>query len=61
MKQPELLTHRLKLRLIEMSDLASVHALHALPETDEFNTLGIPKNLEETRETIAPGNGKSAE
>lgn len=46
-----LLTPRLTLRSIEYADLASVHELHSLTETDEFNTLGIPDNIEET-ETI---------
>lgn len=44
----KLSTERLELRLIELSDLESIHALHTLPETDKFNTLGIPKNIEET-------------
>lgn len=35
-------------------DLNSIHNLHSLPETDEYNTLGIPKSIEETKETIAP-------
>lgn len=45
-------TERTVLRLIEMSDLNSIHELHSLPETDEFNTLGIPKNIEETKANI---------
>jgi ribosomal-protein-alanine N-acetyltransferase len=45
----ELNTSRLKLCLVEQSDLILVHHLHSLPETDEFNTLGIPKNREETK------------
>ena len=43
----EILTERIKLRLIEISDLDSIHQLHSLPETDEFNALGIPKNIDE--------------
>ena len=46
------MTERLKLRLIELSDLNSIHRLHSLPETDEFNALGIPKNVEETKTII---------
>ncbi len=49
MKPLELHTPRLKLCLVEQSDLILVHQLHSLPETDEFNTLGIPKNVEETK------------
>ena len=50
----EILTERIKLRLIEISDLDSIHQLHSLPETDEFNALGIPKNIEETKNLIDP-------
>jgi len=50
----EILTERIKLRLIEPSDLDSIHKLHSLPETDEFNALGIPKNIEETKNIIKP-------
>lgn len=45
----ELTTERLKLRLIEKGDLESIHILHSLPETDEYNALGIPENLQETK------------
>ena len=41
-------TERLNLRPITKLDLDYVHELHSLPETDAFNTLGIPKNIEET-------------
>jgi [ribosomal protein S5]-alanine N-acetyltransferase len=54
MTEIEILTERLKLRLIELSDLNSIHKLHSLPETDEFNALGIPKNVEETKTIIQP-------
>jgi RimJ/RimL family protein N-acetyltransferase len=39
------------LRLIETSDLSAIHNLHSL-ETDEFNTLGIPEDSNETRGII---------
>ena len=42
-------TSRLELRLVALSDLKNVHTLLTRPEVDEFNTLGIPKNIEETR------------
>ncbi len=48
----EIETIRLKLRLIESSDLNAIHALHSLPSTDEFNTLGIPENIEVTGEIV---------
>lgn len=47
-------SNRIKLRPIVESDLQSIHNLHSLPETDEFNALGIPKNLEETKMIIKP-------
>ena len=50
----EILTERTRLRLIEISDLDAIHKLHSLPETDEFNTLGIPENIEETKAVIVP-------
>jgi [ribosomal protein S5]-alanine N-acetyltransferase len=42
-------TERLSLRLVTAADLEAVHALHSLPETDEFNTLGIPENIAQTK------------
>jgi len=43
-----------RLALIEISnqDLESIHKLHSLLEVDEFNTLGIPKNRDETKSII---------
>jgi RimJ/RimL family protein N-acetyltransferase len=52
MKEFQLITYRLRLRLIELSDLDSIHILHSLPETDEFNTLGIPASIEDTRTIV---------
>lgn len=48
MTNTNLTSDRITLRLITLSDLESIHTLHSLPETDEFNTLGIPENIEET-------------
>lgn len=45
-------TERLTLRLIDYSDLESIHELHMLSETDQFNTLGIPESIEETKAII---------
>lgn len=47
-------TTRTLLRLIELSDLDSIHQLHSLPETDQFNTLGIPNHIDETKLIIQP-------
>ncbi|MFK8102976.1 MAG: GNAT family N-acetyltransferase [Saprospiraceae bacterium] len=52
MKKIKIQTTRTKLNLIELSDLVSIHHLHLLPETDKFNTLGIPTDLEETRTVL---------
>ena len=45
-----------RLQLIEISweDLDNIHHLHTIAEVDEFNTLGIPENVEETKEVIKP-------
>lgn len=48
----EIGTERLKLRNIELSDISSIHELHSYAEVDEYNTLGIPKGLEETRRIV---------
>lgn len=54
MNQQQILTKRTKLRPIVLSDLNAIHNLHSLPETDKYNTLGIPKNREETKSIIQP-------
>jgi RimJ/RimL family protein N-acetyltransferase len=50
----EIITERLLLREIGWNDLEDIHRLHSIPEVDEFNTLGIPKDLDETRELMRP-------
>lgn len=50
----EIVTERLLLRKITWNDLEDIHRLHSMPEVDEFNTLGIPADLDETRELIRP-------
>ena len=52
MNNVHLATTRLRLRLIVKSDLKSIHKLHSLPETDEFNTLGIPQDIGESKAVI---------
>lgn len=54
MTKIQMITERVKLRLIDLSDLDSIHKLHSLPETDEFNALGIPENIMETKCIIEP-------
>jgi RimJ/RimL family protein N-acetyltransferase len=48
-----LFTARLLLRDVSESDLPAVHALHSLPEVDEFNTLGVPENVAVTERLLA--------
>lgn len=45
-------TDRLSMKEITWFDLENIHGLHLIPEVDEFNTLGIPKSLEETRRLV---------
>jgi [ribosomal protein S5]-alanine N-acetyltransferase len=52
MNKIKLKSKRLLLRLIEANDLENIHNLHSLPETDKFNTLGIPKNQGETKAIV---------
>ncbi|WP_339665376.1 GNAT family N-acetyltransferase [Maribacter arcticus] len=54
MNETEIETERIRLRLIDRSDLDSIHTLHSLPETDKFNALGIPNSIEETKAIIEP-------
>lgn len=48
----KLRTNRLFLKPISISDLDKIHELHLLPETDKFNTLGIPDNINQTEKII---------
>jgi len=50
----KLTTARLLFEEIRLNDLELVHQLHSIPEVDEYNTLGIPANLDETRKIIGP-------
>ncbi len=47
-------SERLILKEITWDDLEDIHKLHSIPQVDEFNTLGIPQNIEETKEVIRP-------
>jgi len=48
----DIITDRLILKEITWEDLEDIHRLHSVPEVDEFNTLGIPADLEETRDLM---------
>ena len=50
----ELNTDRLILREIDSSAVPDIHSLHLAPEVDEFNTLGIPADIKETEQFLAP-------
>jgi RimJ/RimL family protein N-acetyltransferase len=45
-------SERIHIRSILYSDLEAIHNLHSLSETDRFNTLGIPENIEQTAAII---------
>ena len=45
-------TSRLIIRDLSLSDIDNIHILHSLPETDRFNTLGIPKTIEPTERLL---------
>lgn len=45
-------TKRLHIRELTSADIENVHKLHSLPETDEFNTLGIPENIQTTEKIL---------
>ncbi len=47
-------TERILLRPIEIRDLESIHRLHSFPESARYNTLPIPRNIDQTRKTIEP-------
>ena len=44
-KKMELKSKRLKLQEVNWGDITDIHRLHSFPEVDEYNTLGIPKNI----------------
>ena len=47
-------TARLDLIEITWDDLPDIHHLHSIAEVDEYNTLGLSKDEEDTREIIRP-------
>jgi RimJ/RimL family protein N-acetyltransferase len=47
-----LTSNRIRLRLLKLNDLTDVHELHSLVEIDEFNTLGIPTDMTQTKSTV---------
>lgn len=53
MSELTLKTERLILKELDFEDVDNIHTLHSLPETDEFNTMGIPENREVTEKLVA--------
>ena len=47
-------SERLLLLEISWDDLNDLHHLHSIAEVDEFNTLGLPKDINQTKEVIKP-------
>lgn len=48
----KLRTNRLLIADVSLDYLNEIHALHSFPETDEFNTLGIPGNISVTKDLM---------
>jgi [ribosomal protein S5]-alanine N-acetyltransferase len=48
-----MLTKRLHLRPLQWTDVENIHIVHSLPQTDEFNTLGIPENIQVTEKLVS--------
>ena len=47
-------TERLIIKEISIEDAEHIHAIHSIAEVDEYNTLGLPNNIEETKKLIIP-------
>ena len=45
---------RLVFKEMSWDDLDQVHQLHSIPEVDEFNALGLPASIDETKALIKP-------
>ena len=52
MQIPILNSKRLQLRPICLADLPEIHRLHSLPETDRYNTLGLPADEQVTKAIV---------
>lgn len=48
----DLKTERLNFVKISHADLENIHQLHSLPETDKYNTLGIPETIQVTENIL---------
>ncbi len=45
-------TERLTIRPVTRHDIDFIHQLHSLPETDRYNTLGLPATIDDTAATL---------
>jgi len=54
----EIQTERLVFKEISVTDLHAIHKLHSYPETDQFNTLGLPATIKDTEQVITEWLGK---
>ncbi|NKI30438.1 GNAT family N-acetyltransferase [Croceivirga thetidis] len=50
----KLASERLLFNEITLNDANDIHKLHSYPEVDKYNTLGMPKDINETIELIQP-------
>lgn len=48
----ELESERLIFKEIAFKDFTNIHQLHSTPEVEEFGTLGIPKDTDETKQRV---------
>lgn len=48
----ELTTSRMALHPVTTADIPVIHRLHSMPETDEYNTLGIPASVFVTADVV---------
>jgi RimJ/RimL family protein N-acetyltransferase len=48
----EIKTNRLTLKEVDLKDIENIHKLHCFPEVDEFNTLGIPENIDVSKALV---------
>ena len=47
-----LITEKFIIRDLLPTDLANIHQLHSQPDTDQFNTLGIPQTIQTTESIL---------
>lgn len=50
----EISTIRTRLRPVHLLDIKAIHRLHSYPEVAQYNTLDIPKDIEDTKAVILP-------